>query len=91
MLKKMLRQSQVNIVKSLVQKHLPSFPSLSTFETVSKETPSDWAAYLVPNSFQSAESLQEQSCILDELKTLIAECIFVDIEFRHHQLILGPP
>ena len=89
--KKMLRQSQVNIVKSLVQKHLPSFPSLSTFETVSKETPSDWPADLVPNSFQSAESLQEQSFILEELKSLIAECIFVDHKFRHHQLILGPP
>ena len=45
----------------------------------------------MPNSFQSAESLQEQSSILEELKTLIAECIFVDHKFRHHQLILGPP
>ena len=89
--KKLLRQSQVNILKSLVQKKLPSFPSLSTFENVSKETPSDWTADLVPNSFQSAESLQEQSSILEELKTLIAECLFVEHKFRNHQLILGPP
>ena len=72
-------------------KKLPSSPSSSTFENVSKETPSDWAAELVPNSFQSAESLQEQSFTLEELKTLVAECIFVDHKFRHHQLILGPP
>ena len=41
--KKMLRQSQLNIIKSLTQKNLPNFPNSSVFENVSKETPSDWS------------------------------------------------
>ena len=89
--KNVLRQSQINIVKSLVQKKLPNFPSLTAFENISKETPSDWAAELLPNSFQSNESRQEQSEILERLKELIAQCLFVDHKFSKHQLILGPP
>ena len=89
--KNMLRQSQVNIVKSLTQKKLPNFPSSDFFESVTKETPSDWPAELLPNAFQSAESLQEQSQILETLKEHIVECLFVDHKFRKHQLILGPP
>ena len=89
--KNMLRQSQVNIIKSLTQKKLPNFPSSDIFESVTKETPSDWPAELLPNAFQSAESLQEQSQILETLKEHIVECLFVDHKFRKHQLILGPP
>ena len=35
--KKMLRQSQENIIKSLTHKNLPNFPNSSVFETVSKK------------------------------------------------------
>ena len=88
---KMMRQSQLNIIKSLVQKKLPGFPSRDDFEYISKESPSNWAGDLVPNSFQSVESLQEQSSILELLKNGINECVFVEHKFRKHQLILGPP
>ena len=89
--KKMLRQSQVNIIKSLTQKNLPNFPSSAYFELVSKETPSNWCADLVANVFQSAESVQEQSNILETLKNLIVESLFSGHKFNKHQLILGPP
>ena len=89
--KKMLRQSQVNIIKSLTQKNLPNFPSSNDFETVTKETPSNWSADLIANVFQSAESLQEQSQILETLKNLIIESLFSGHRFNRHQLILGPP
>ena len=89
--KKMLRQSQVNIIKSLTQKNLPSFPSSADFETVTKETPSNWSAELIANVFQSAESLQEQSLILETLKNLITDILFSGHKFNKHQLILGPP
>ena len=89
--KKMLRQSQVNIIKSLTQKNLPNFPSSNDFETVTKETPSNWSADLIANVFQSAESLQEQSQILETLKNLIVESLFSGHRFNRHQLILGPP
>ena len=89
--KKMLRQSQLNIIKSLTQKNLPNFPNSSVFENVSKETPSDWSGELVPNNFQSEESREEQTIILEQLKELICENLFSDHKFRKHQLILGPP
>ena len=89
--KKMLRQSQVNIIKSLTQKNLPNFPSSADFETVTKETPSNWSAELIANVFQSAESLQEQSLILETLKFLIIDILFSGHKFNKHQLILGPP
>ena len=90
--KKLLRQSQVNIIKSLTQKkNLPNFPSSNDFETVTKETPSNWSADLIANVFQSAESLQEQSQILETLKNLIIESLFSGHRFNRHQLILGPP
>ena len=88
--KKMLRQSQVNIIKSLTQKNLHNFPS-NDFETVTKVTPSNWSADLIANFFQSAESLQEQSQILETLKNLIIESLFAGHRFNRHQLILGPP
>ena len=66
--KKMLRQSQVNIIKSLTQKNLPDFPNSSVFETVPKETPSDWSGELVPNNFHSEESREEQIIILKTKK-----------------------
>ena len=89
--KTMLRQSQVNIIKSLTQKNLPNFPSSADFETVTKETPSNWSAELITNVFQSAESVQEQSLILETLKNLIVESLFAGHKFNKHQLILGPP
>ena len=89
--KKMLRQSQLNIIKSLTQKNLPNFPNSSVFENVSKETPSDWSGELVPNNFQTEESREEQTIILEQLKELICENLFSDHKFRKHQLILGPP
>ena len=88
--KKMLRQSQVNIIKSLTQKNLPNFPSSADFELVTKETPSNLSADLVANVFQSAESVQEQSNILETLKNLIVESLFSGHKFNKHQLILGP-
>ena len=89
--KKMLRQSQVNIIKSLTQKNLPNFPSSVDFETVTKETPSNWSAELIANVFQSADSLHEQSLILETLKNLIVGSLFAGHKFNKHQLILGPP
>ena len=72
--KKMLRQSQVNIIESLTQKNLPKFPSSADFELVTKETPSNWSADLVDNVFRSPESVQEQSNILETLKKLMKVC-----------------
>ena len=78
--KNMLCQCQVNNIKSLTQKKLPKFPSSDVFESVTKETPSDWPAVLLlpavllPNVLQSAESLQEQSQILE----ILNEHIVVD-------------
>ena len=74
--KNMLRQSQVNNIKSLTQKKLPNFPSSDVFESVTKQTPSDWPAELLPNVFQSAESLQEQSQILEILNEHIVEYLW---------------
>ena len=87
----MLRQSQVNIIKSLTQKNLPNFPSSADFELVTKKTPSNWSADLVANVFQSDESVQGQSNILETLKNLIVESLFSGHKFNKHQLILGPP
>ena len=89
--KKMLRQSQLNIIKCLTQKNWPNFPNSSVFENVSRETPSDWSGELVPNNFQSEESREEQTIILEQLKELICENLFSDHKYRKHQLILGPP
>ena len=49
--KTMLRQSQVNNIKSLTQKNLLKFPFSADFETVTKETPSIWSAELITNVF----------------------------------------
>ena len=61
--KKMLRQSQVNIIRSLAQTNLPNFPSSADFDLVTKETSSNWSADLIANVFQSVESVQEQTNI----------------------------
>ena len=58
-LKKALRQSLVNIIKPLVEKNLPKFPTSDDFEAVSKETPSDWLGDILPNGYQSNEFFQE--------------------------------
>ena len=58
---------------------------------MTKETPSNWSAEMITNVFQSAESVQEQSLILETLKNLIVESLFAGHNFNKHQFILGPP
>ena len=45
---------------------------------------------MVPNSFQSEESREEQTMNLEKIKDLIYETLFSDHKFRKYQLILGP-